>query len=387
MSVGNRILVVDDDLNLLNGIRRYFGTRFNISVAQNGDEALAMVTDHGPYSVVICDMRMPGLSGIEVLERVTALAPDTVRLMLTGNADQKTAIDAINRGKVYKFFNKPCAPSNLAAGIEDALALYHRTIAEREILETTVAGSIRMVSDLLALADPVSFKSTTKIANWAGRIARAMGIANTWQVETAAGLSSLGLISVPPEVLARQRAGEKLTATEADIVARAPEVARNILCNIPRLEPIAEIVYYQDKYFNGMGFPGDAKAGPDLPVGARIIHVLKALAALSDLPPTKDQFEFLGRESGRFDPEVLRAGKTCLIGKVEGHFEQPTSVLLDVPVSALRAGDELVSNLELDSGHLILAKDSRLTIALLSRVHNLRRIHSFNEPIRIRRAV
>lgn len=385
MNSANRILIVDDDVNLLAGLRRYFGKRFDLAVAQGGEEALAAVAASGPYSVVLCDMRMPGLSGVEVLERIAQIAPDTMRLMLTGNADQKTATDAINRGKVYKFFNKPCSPNDLAAGIDEALALYQRRQAEREILETTLAGSIRMVSDLLALVDPISFESSARLGRWAGTVARALGVKEIWQVEVAAGLAFLGMSSIPPEVLARQRAGDKLTATEKEMVARAPEVGRNILRHIARLEPIAEIVYYQDKDFDGQGFPADVHTGADLPIGARILHVLKALSELAGSAPTHDHFDVLAREARRYDPEVLDAARASLAGIGAARAGRPSTIALDVPVSALRPGDELASNLELQDGHLILAVGSPLNPTLLSRIRNLQKIHAFVEPVRIRR--
>ncbi|MCC7167193.1 MAG: response regulator [Rhodospirillales bacterium] len=385
MNSANRVLVVDDDVNLLNGLRRFFGKRFDLSVAQGGDEALEKIKGDGPYSVVLCDMRMPGLSGVEVLEQVQGLAPDTVRLMLTGNADQKTAIDAINRGKVYKFFNKPCSPGDLAAGIEEALAVYHRARVERELLETTLTGSVRMLTDLLALIDPVSYESAARLSRWVAPIARRLGVTDAWQLEVAASLAPLGMSSIPPEVLARKRAGEKLTLTEEEMVVRAPEVGGNILRNIPRLEPIADIIHYQDKDFDGAGFPRDGKAGEDLPLGARILHVLKAVDELAGAAPTAVHFDSLARNAQRYDPTILETARLCLASTGPASAEAKPTVVLEVPVSAMRAGDELLTNLELANGHLILATGSPLSLALLSRIHNLQKIHAFNEPVRIRR--
>src|SRR3972149_11542699 len=89
-----RILCVDDDPNILQAYQRALRKRFHIEIALGGEEALAAVIHQGPYAVVVSDMRMPGMNGVELLKMVREHAPDTVRMMLTGNADQQTALDA-----------------------------------------------------------------------------------------------------------------------------------------------------------------------------------------------------------------------------------------------------------------------------------------------------
>jgi DNA-binding NtrC family response regulator len=91
-----QILLVDDDRDILDGYRRTLRGEFLIDVAQSGQEALGLIDTKGPYAVVISDMRMPGMDGIELLRRVKSAAPETVRVMLTGNAETETAIEAIN---------------------------------------------------------------------------------------------------------------------------------------------------------------------------------------------------------------------------------------------------------------------------------------------------
>ena len=130
----NRILIVDDDLNLLAGLNRWLGEHFEINVAESGKAALEKIEAEEPYSVVLCDMRMPGMDGIEVLQRMHERAPDTVRMMLTGNADQKTAADAINKGNVFRFFNKPIPMKDLVAGVEAGISQYKLNLAARQLM-------------------------------------------------------------------------------------------------------------------------------------------------------------------------------------------------------------------------------------------------------------
>jgi len=137
-----KILCVDDESNVLEAYQRNLRKRFTIDTALGGEPALALIASQGPYAVIVTDMQMPGMDGVEFLTRAQQKAPDTVRLMLTGNADQKTAVEAVNKGHVFQFLNKPCPPEMLAVALENGIKQYRLITAEREVLEYTLNGSI-----------------------------------------------------------------------------------------------------------------------------------------------------------------------------------------------------------------------------------------------------
>ncbi len=112
--MAEKILLVDDDSNVLDGYRRSLRGEFLLETALGGEEALNLATVNGPYAVVISDMRMPRMDGIQLLSRIKALSPDTIRVMLTGNADTETAVNAINEGSIFRFLNKPCSKEVMA---------------------------------------------------------------------------------------------------------------------------------------------------------------------------------------------------------------------------------------------------------------------------------
>lgn len=132
MMTANRILIVDDDPGMIAALERNFKTRFNLITAQSGKEALAHSFTDLPVSVVVADMRMPGMDGLQLLRQIKTISPDTVRIMLTGNADQKTAVDAINEGSIFRFYCKPCPHDTLAAGIEDGIEEFNRVLQQVE---------------------------------------------------------------------------------------------------------------------------------------------------------------------------------------------------------------------------------------------------------------
>ena len=90
--MAEKILLVDDDSNILDGYRRSLSREFLLETAIGGEEALKLATDNGPYAVVVSDMRMPGMDGIQLLSQIKAQSPDTIRVMLTGNTEIDTAI-------------------------------------------------------------------------------------------------------------------------------------------------------------------------------------------------------------------------------------------------------------------------------------------------------
>src|SRR4030042_1065067 len=107
--MNRKVLCVDDDENLLDGYKRNLKADYEFEGALSARDGLEMIINNGPFAVVISDMRMPEADGIKFLSILKDKFPDTVRIMLTGNADLQTAINAVNDGHVFQFLTKPCA--------------------------------------------------------------------------------------------------------------------------------------------------------------------------------------------------------------------------------------------------------------------------------------
>jgi DNA-binding NtrC family response regulator len=148
--MSNKILCIDDDANVLTGIQRNLRKQFDIDTAVGALAALKLIEKECPYAVIVADMQMPGMNGVEFLNIARKKYPDTVRVMLTGNADQKTATDAVNRGHIFSFLNKPCPPEKLAEVLTDGIKQYRLITAERELLENTLNGSVKVLMEILS---------------------------------------------------------------------------------------------------------------------------------------------------------------------------------------------------------------------------------------------
>jgi len=111
-----KVLFVDDDPNLLASCERNFRRKFQIETAEGGELALQKITERGPFAVVVSDRQMPRMDGIKFLSLVKERAPDTVRIMLTGNADLEGAVKVVNEGNIFRFLSPNPARRKFWAG-------------------------------------------------------------------------------------------------------------------------------------------------------------------------------------------------------------------------------------------------------------------------------
>ncbi|MCA9120565.1 MAG: response regulator [Planctomycetaceae bacterium] len=308
--MSERILFVDDEPRVLQGVQRQLQRDFDLVTAEGGQVGLEAIASEGPFAVVVSDMRMPQMNGIQFLTHVSEISPDTVRVMLTGQADFNTAVEAINHGRIYRFLNKPCPSDLLATTLKQALEQYRLVIAERVLLSQTLTGSVKALIDILSLNNPIAFGRAARIRRIVADLARRLGVADTWELEIASLLSHIGLVAVPETIWAKVRRSEWLSPEETAILQGHPQVARDLLKNIPRLAGVSEIVNYQNKHFDGSGYPTDAVRGEQIPLGARLLRIatdFEAMVAASNRPELA-LAEICDR-AGHYDPQIVTALK------------------------------------------------------------------------------
>ena len=381
----DKILVVDDDINLLASMRRSLGRVFKITTASSAEEALEIAQRDGPFAVVLSDQRMPRVEGVAFLSEMAYRHPDTVRMMLTGNADQATAAKAVNEGKIFRFFSKPASIETVGEGLQAALKQHRLITAERELLEKTLAGSVKLLTDVLALLDAESVGRTRRMRDWGRQLAKRMGLANAWELDIAVMLHAIGEITAPPEVRAKVRAGQPLTPDEQDVMAEAPEVARNLIINIPRLKGVAEAVHMKSKRFDGGGFPPSPISGEAIPILGRVLRVLVDLdRQCGDGDLDAAPFDALQRDEGGYDPLVLAHARESLLGML-GTSDAMIG-LVSSPVTLLRTGDRLAREIRDGEGRLILSAGFELTSPVIAKLHALKRLSRLPDTVPVYRA-
>ncbi|MEF3695575.1 HD domain-containing phosphohydrolase [Desulfolutivibrio sp.] len=357
----SRVLFVDDDPEMLASYRRIFRKKYEVMTAGGPAEGLAALDDAMRFAVIVSDLRMPGMDGVAFLENVRQKSPETVRIMLTGYADVTAAVAAVNASKVFSFLTKPCPEDALEAAVAAGFRQYQLVVAEKELLRGTVRGTIRLLTDLMAMVNPEAFGKSSRVKRLVMDLAQYMGLADPWRLELAAMLSQIGCAALPRDILRKAYQGQPLTGNFAFEFAMHPKVAADLIANIPRLKEVAEIVSYQEKRYDGGGLPpGDVK-GEAIPQGARLLKASLDFDTLERMASASGKFEepaqkALERMRGRrgwYDPAVLDALES-MINFPDGYERA------HLFVSQLRPGmllDQEVLDL---SGEVLLSKGQEL---------------------------
>ncbi|HEX3074948.1 MAG TPA: HD domain-containing phosphohydrolase [Ignavibacteriales bacterium] len=376
--MNNKILFVDDEKNILEAYQRILYKRYKILTADNGEQALAYIKKNGPFAVIVSDYRMPNMNGNQFLEAAKKIAPDSVRVMLTGQADLSATVEAINKGSIFRFIEKPC-PTDQLVSILDAAIEQHRLItAEKELLENTLRGSIKVLIDILSIVNPNGFSISSKLKEITFRIARHMNITDTWELELTSALSQIGCVAVPPEILYKKYTGEPLDDKEEKLFLSHPQIGKNLLANIPRLENISESIYYQMHKFKAEDKLPGSLTGEDIPLYARILKVaIDYDMHIRSGKQSTEAVEEMRSRTNWYDPAVLVALES------EYLFTDQVRRIRSIKVKEIVTGMILAEDVKTDKGALLMRKGFEITEVLKARLLSYAQYHSVAEPIKI----
>lgn len=379
--MNEKILFVDDEENVLLSYKRNLRREYNIKTALSGQEALEIVKSEGPFAVVISDMRMPEMNGAELLAKISKIANDTARIILTGQADFNTAVEAVNQGSIFRFLTKPCQPDYLRKVIDDGIKHNKLLKAEQELLNKTLKGAIRVLVEMLSIHDQKSFIHVLNLRNLIRTLGEANILSSSWEIEIAALLTRIGLMTIPASVKEKMKNNQKLTDVEEKMVNRFPKLGHDLLANIPRLDDVVRIVLYQNKNFDGTGYPKDNVKGLDIPLGSRIIKILNDLIEVENSGKSRVESGVVLKNSiGLYDPKLLDniLKKIC---SQQNEILKPTHKQIEISVNEMKVGQMLVKNVESESGQLLVMAGQEITEQVLMRINNWSRLYKIKEPI------
>lgn len=157
--ISQKILFVDDEVLLLEGVKRQLRKEFDITVADSGAVALELFSNDGPFAVVVSDYNMPGMDGISFLSTVYQRYPDTVLVMLTGRAELDVAVNALHNAHISRFLNKPCPKEILVDTLTDGLEQYRLCMSE-QLLQAQLQQANRQLNQMNGLLEVLVEKKT-----------------------------------------------------------------------------------------------------------------------------------------------------------------------------------------------------------------------------------
>lgn len=371
LSLTERVLLVDDDPNVLKAYERRLRRRFVVETALCSEEGVTAVNFLGPFAVIVSDMTMPRENGADFLARMVAVSPDSVRVMLTGNADQTTAARAVNTARVFRFLNKPCPADELEEAIEAGIAEHRRLRAERELMALTVHGVVSTLTQVLSLVSPAAFGRAARLRGLAGEVAVAAEVDDPWELEIAAALSQLGAVTLTPATIERLAQDEPLEPAEALVAARRFAVAAELVGEVPRLGRIARIVALQ----------GEGAAPSDDPRVSRDADLLRVILVFDHLVGDRgvtriDALHRLLQAAPRYEPAALDALRKVVA-------RRDSRELREVGVRELRVGMRLVEDIATLEGLVLVTKGQDVTPSLRARLTNYASSHRLRQPIRV----
>jgi response regulator RpfG family c-di-GMP phosphodiesterase len=363
-----KVLCVDDEPQVIQGLSLHLHREYAIVAAHSGAEGLTVLQEKGPFTVVLSDMQMPGMNGAIFLAQARVLAPDTTRMLLTGQADLRSAIDAVNEGHIFRFLTKPCPPDQLRLAFKAAAEQHRLITAERQLLEQTLQGSIKALVDVLSLTNPMLFGRAMRVKKHVSDLAEKLQLAQRWQVEVAAMLSQLGCITLPTETAEKLYFGQTLTEPEKEMVSRLPSVTEQLLGNIPRLEVVQAILMKAPKHFH----QSDAVVtDPEKQLIARGAHILRIALDFDTLDAQgNDAQHALDTMRGRstfYNPDILEtfAKAQCSSGSQKGASRE-------LPISAVQEGMILAQDVRLGNGTLLATRGYEITAGFVERARHFR---------------
>jgi len=364
-----RVLCVDDEPNVLAGLERTLYEQYEVTTATSGAAGLDMLEKEGPFAVVISDMRMPEMDGAAFLSQVRQQAPDTVRILLTGYTELDSAIAAVNEGNIFRFLCKPCPADVLLASLDAAVEQYRLVTAERDLLENTLNGAVKVLTNVLGLASPEAFSRSGQVKSYVKRMVKALNVSEPWKYEIAAMLSQLGCITLPQDILHKIYAGQQVSEEQQKIYNSHPEIGFRLLAQIPRMEKVAQIIRWQ----RGNKATEDA----DAMLGSEMLRIALAMDRLVAAGATEERAQAALQKKGGYRDDLLSA----LVGaKTSG----PNLLVKSLPVSKLREGMILQDNILSLDGAVILGKDSELNMAQVERLVNFSLGAGIAEPVVVR---
>jgi response regulator RpfG family c-di-GMP phosphodiesterase len=343
------VLFIDDEANILRALQRLLRNEpCRVITASRGSEALEVLDRERPQ-VVVSDQRMPEISGVDLLQSVRQRHPDVIRILLTGYTEMNVAVEAINRGEIFRLVTKPWNDEELKATLRQAFDTYdlkseirrlnqitreqnlklqelnrdlEGTVQERtkqlfdkhQELRIAYIQTIKALAEAVDAKDPYTRGHSERVGVYASKMGRELGLPRDQieRVYIAGLLHDLGKIGIRDTVI---RKPDKLTAEEYEEIKLHPEIGARILQPVAFLSDVVPCVRHHHEWYDGSsrGYP-EQIAGDRIPLPSRIILVSDTVEAMtSDRPyrkalPLDAVLAEVRRYSGsQYDPQCASA--------------------------------------------------------------------------------
>lgn len=277
------ILLVDDELNNLQLLKRTFHRKYNILTASNGLEGLEIFKQNrDKISLIVSDHKMPIMEGTEFLERVNEIAPEVIKILLTGFADVEILSDAVNKCNLFQYMLKPFEPEELLTVVETGLNKYNLASSKSLILKDLKElfyKTIKSIASALDSKDPYTHGHSLRVTLYSLILAKGIGLDDKLleEIETAGLLHDIGKIAIPQNILCKPG---KLTDEEFAVMKLHPNNSERLILSIKKLAGISSWLKAHHERWDGRGYP-DGLRGEEIPLSSRIVAIADTYDAMT----------------------------------------------------------------------------------------------------------
>ena len=373
-----RVLCVDDEPYVLEGLQVNLRRHFDVTTASSGREALRIIHKNDPFCVILSDMRMPEMDGASFLSLAKDASPDSSRVLLTGHADLSAAVKAVNEGGIFAYLSKPCPAGELLSAFESAHEHHQIVVAEREILEETLWGSVNVMAQVLGLVNEEAFGRTEQLRTIVIGLAEALFLPNVYEFEIAAMVSQIGCVMLPGDLLHRIDTRQSLTPEERKMFMEHPKTGQKLLQRVPRLEDIAVMVGNQHRSFGKQDPARHILEDNRRLLGANLLRLSVDTARLLSSGLKRDEcIAALELRPEAYDPRMLEALHQL-------QLDPPSMATTSVTLEELDRTMIIDQDVKTLDDLIVIRKGHEVTQMVRERLERFHKGVGIREPIRVK---
>ncbi len=402
-----KILFVDDEEGVLRSLGRlFFDEDFVILTAPSGTSGLEILKSNN-VAVIVSDQKMPGMSGAEFLEKAKRIAPDSIRIVLTGYADINAAMDAINKGGAYRYITKPWDDNDLIITVLNAIEMYKLGKENKRLTELTrkqneelrkwsaeLEGYVQQQTidltnqnkelqklntrlrknikefiltfyNLIELRNKSLYIHSNNVATLVSDIVQKMGLpdSDAEAIITAAQLHDIGKIGISDTVILKNT--KEFSSDEMADYIRHPVIGQSVIDTVEDLRHAGTLIRHHHEWYNGNGFPDKLKY-EKIPLGSRIISIADKFEKLTFGSSAQEETEnalikiklLLGSQ---FDPDMFKPFSEAARNRTTAALpEAEEKVEVEMKPGDLAPGFVLSKDVRSGTGLLLLRKGAVL---------------------------
>ena len=385
-----KVLIVDDAPENIQVLMETLKDDYAITAATNGEKALKLVEGDAPPDIILLDIMMPEMDGYEVCNRLkTQKKTREIPIIFVTALDQEEDETFGLKLGAVDYITKPISPSIVRARVQTHLNLRNSQKKLQELVEQTLGGALGVLVDILSVANPTAFSRASRLKRHVNELMAASDLSRFWQIRLAATLSQIGCITVSTETIERIYRGQDVSHEERETYSRHPQVGYELICKLPNLGEVAEIIARQQVLETDTGFQGSERAQNLIRVGSRMLKLALDYEQLTYSGKTPNAAMAMLRSTEKiYGPKLLDTFSHIVESEsphegLQGESESPHKDVRELYASDLTPGMVIAKDIFTKKGMLLIKAATEVNLVVFETLHNFSRTDFIEEPFQV----